>query len=88
MAPKLLGMDVLDQKAIDTAMLGWDGTPNKIRLGANAILAVSLACAKAAANHLGIPLYQHLGGLSATLLPLPMMNILNGGAHADDNLDL
>jgi enolase len=88
MAPKLLGMDVLDQKAIDTAMLQWDGTPNKSRLGANAILGVSLACAKAAANHLGLPLYQHLGGLSATELPLPMMNILNGGAHADNNLDL
>ena len=88
MAPKLVGMDVLDQKAIDTAMLQWDGTPNKIRLGANAILGVSLACTKAAANHLGISLYQHLGGLSATRLPLPMMNILNGGAHADNNLDL
>ena len=88
MAPKLLGMDVLDQKAIDTAMLQWDGTPNKSRLGANAILGVSLACAKAAANHLGLPLYQRLGGLSATRLPLPMMNILKGGAHADNNLDL
>ncbi len=88
MAPKLLGMDVLDQKAVDTAMLRWDGTRNKTRLGANAILGVSLACAKAAANDLGLPLYQHLGGLSATRLPLPMMNILNGGAHADNNLDL
>lgn len=87
-APKLLGMDVLDQKGIDTAMLQLDGTPNKIRLGANAILGVSLACAKAAANYLGIPLYQHLGGLSANRLPLPQMNILNGGAHADNNLDL
>src|SRR4030067_501873 len=88
MAPKLLGMDVLDQKAVDTAMLQWDGTTNKSRLGANAILGVSLACAKAAANDLGLSLYQHLGGLSATQLPLPMMNILNGGAHADNNLDL
>ena len=88
MAPKLLGMDVLDQKKIDRIMLQWDGTPNKSRLGANAILGVSLACAKAAANHLGIPLYQHFGGLSATRLPVPMMNILNGGAHADNNLDL
>lgn len=87
-APKLLGMDVLDQKAIDTAMLRWDGTPNKTRLGANAILSVSLACAKAAANYLGLPLYRHLGGLSATRLPLPMMNILNGGVHADNNVDL
>ena len=88
MAPKLLGMNVFDQKAIDMAMLQWDGTPNKSRLGANAILGVSLACSKAAANHLSIPLYQHLGGHSATRLPLPMMNILNGGAHADNNLDL
>jgi enolase len=87
-APKLLGMDVLDQRAIDTAMLQWDGTPNKIRLGANAILGVSLACSKAASNHLGIPLYQYLGGPSASQLPLPMMNILNGGVHADNNLDL
>ncbi len=87
-APKLVGMEVLDQKGIDTAMLQWDGTPNKTRLGANALLGVSLACAKAAANHLGIPLYQHIGGLSANLLPLPQMNILNGGVHADNNLDL
>ncbi len=88
MAPKLLGMDVLEQKKIDMVMLQWDGTPNKSRLGANAILGVSLACSKAAANHLGLPLYQHLGGHSATRLPLPMMNILNGGIHADNNLDL
>ncbi len=88
MAPKLLGMDVLDQRAVDTAMLRWDGTVNKTRLGANAVLGVSLACARAAADYLGLPLYQHLGGLSATGLPLPMMNILNGGAHADNNLDL
>lgn len=87
-APKLQGMDVLDQKGIDRAMLRWDGTSNKTRLGANAILGVSLACAKSAANNLGIPLYQHLGGLSAIQLPLPMMNILNGGVHADNNLDL
>lgn len=87
-APKLLGMDVLEQEAIDRAMLQWDGTPNKTRLGANAVLSVSLACAKAAANHLGLPLYRHLGGLSAARLPLPMMNILNGGVHADNNVDL
>ena len=87
-APKLLGMDVLDQKGIDAAMIRWDGTPNKIRLGANAILGVSLACAKAAAGCLGIPLYQHLGGFSATKLPLPLMNIINGGVHADNNVDL
>lgn len=88
MAPKLIGMDVLDQKGIDRAMLRWDGTPNKTRLGANAVLGISLACAKAAANHLGIPLYRHLGGITAVQIPLPMMNILNGGAHADNNLDL
>jgi enolase len=87
-APKLVGVDVLHQREIDSAMLRWDGTPNKIRLGANAILGVSLACAKAAADYLDIPLYRHIGGLSATHLPLPMMNILNGGAHADNNLDL
>jgi enolase len=87
-SPKLLGMDVMGQKAIDQTMIKLDRTPNKTRLGANAILGVSLACAKAAANHLGIPFYQHLGGLSATQLPLPHMNILNGGAHADNNVDL
>jgi enolase len=87
-APRLIGMNALDQKGIDTAMLQWNGTPNKNRLGANAILGVSLACAKAAANYLDIPLYQYLGGLSACRLPLPMMNILNGGVHADNNLDL
>ena len=87
-ATKLLGMDVLDQMAIDRAMLQWDGTPNKTRLGANAILGVSLACARAAANHQGVSLYHLLGSSSAIRLPLPMMNILNGGAHADNNLDL
>jgi len=87
-APKLAGMSVLNQKNVDAVMLRLDGTPNKSRLGANAILAVSLACAKAAANYFGIPLYQHLGGLFAHSLPLPMMNILNGGLHADNNLDL
>jgi enolase len=81
-------MDALDQEEIDTAMLQWDGTPNKTRLGANAVLGVSLACAKAAANHLDVPLYKHLGGISANRLPLPLMNILNGGVHADNNLDL
>ena len=86
--PALLGGDVLDQKGIDGTMLDMDGTPNKRKLGANAILAVSLACAKAAANYLEMPLYQYLGGISASLLPVPMMNILNGGAHADNNLDL
>ncbi len=87
-APKLLGTDILDQKRIDNTMLRLDGTSHKTRLGANAILAVSLACFKAAAAYLGIPLYQHLGGILATRLPLPLMNILNGGVHADNNVDL
>lgn len=86
--PKLLGMNVLDQKSIDESLIQWDGTPNKIHLGSNAILGISLACAKASSTYLGLPLYQHLGGLSATKLPLPMLNILNGGVHADNNLDL
>ena len=87
-APKLLGMDALDQKRIDSSLIRLDGTPNKAQLGANAILGVSLACARAAANHLGISLYRHLGGPAANRLPLPLMNILNGGAHADNNLDI
>jgi len=87
-APKLLGRIALNQKEIDGALCQLDGTPNKSRMGANAILGVSLACARAAANHLGIPLYQYLGGIAGVNLPLPMMNILNGGAHADNNLDL
>jgi len=87
-APKLLGMDTLDQKKIDSTLIRLDGTPNKARLGANAILGVSLACARAAANHLGVSLYRHLGGPAANRLPLPLMNILNGGAHADNNLDI
>lgn len=87
-APKLIGMEGLDQKKIDTVLIDLDGTPNKARLGANAILGVSLACAKAAANASGVPLYRYLGGSSARQLPLPMMNILNGGAHADNNLDI
>jgi len=87
-SPILLGKNGLDQKGIDRLLIQLDGTPNKIHLGANAILGVSLACAKAAANHRGIPLYQHLGSSSSTHLPLPHMNILNGGAHADNNLDL
>src|SRR4030043_66635 len=86
--PKLLGMDVLDQKGIDSSLIRLDGTPNKARLGPNAILGVSLACARAAANHLGVSLYRHLGGPAANRLPLPLMNILNGGAHADNNLDV
>ena len=84
----LLGMDALNQVAIDKIMLELDGTPNKGRLGANAILGVSLAVAKAAAEALGQPLYKYLGGVNAKELPLPMMNILNGGAHADSAVDL
>jgi len=87
-APKLIGMDALDQKRIDSTLIRLDGTPNKARLGANAILGVSLACARAAASHMEISLYRHLGGSAANHLPLPLMNILNGGAHADNNLDI
>ncbi len=78
---ELFGMDAADQRAIDAAMLALDGTPNKSKLGANAILGVSLAIAKAAANSVGLPLYRYLGGVHAHILPVPMMNILNGGAH-------
>src|SRR5271169_1845723 len=86
-APELEGMDASDQREIDTAMIEMDGTPNKGKLGANAILAVSMAASRAMADHLGIELYQYLGGFTANLLPTPMMNILNGGAHADSNVD-
>lgn len=85
---RILGLNVLDQRKIDKAMIDADGTENKSRLGANAILAVSSACAKAAANALGLSLYQYLGGANAHKLPVPMMNILNGGAHADNNVDI
>ena len=84
----LIGKNVLDQEAIDRAMIALDGTPNKARLGANAILGTSLACAKAAANALGIPLYQYIGKNLGEVLPVPMMNILNGGAHATNNVDI
>lgn len=87
-APELIGMNVFDQPLIDKAMIELDGTPNKAKLGANAILAVSLAAAKAAAEALGISLYQYLGGVNAKVLPVPMMNILNGGKHADNNVDI
>ena len=87
-APKIVGMNITDQDGIDRTMLQIDGTANKKRLGANAILAVSLASAKAAANGLDIPLYRYIGGPLANHLPLPMMNIINGGVHADNNLDL
>ncbi|SHM28343.1 enolase [Caldanaerovirga acetigignens] len=87
-APELEGMDALDQVAIDEFLIELDGTKNKSKLGANAILGVSLAVAKAAANYLGIPLYRYIGGTNAKTLPIPMMNILNGGKHADNNVDL
>jgi enolase len=85
--PRLEGMDATEQIAVDGEMLELDGTPNKSNLGANAILAVSLAAARAAAAHFGMPLYRYLGGPMAHLLPVPMMNILNGGAHASNNVD-
>ena len=84
----LLGMDALDQVSIDRKLIELDGTPNKSNLGANAILGVSLAVAKAAANSLGIPLYRYVGGNNAKVLPVPMMNILNGGAHASNNVEI
>jgi enolase len=87
-APDLLSYDANQQVDIDNAMLELDGTNNKGRLGANAILAVSMACAKASAAELGLPLYRYLGGVNAKELPVPMMNILNGGQHADNNVDL
>ncbi len=86
-ADALQGMDASNQRALDQAMIELDGTPNKGKLGANAILAVSMASARACANALKIPLYRYLGGAAANVLPVPMMNILNGGAHADSNVD-
>jgi len=86
-APELEGLDASEQRDLDNIMLELDGTPNKSKLGANAILAVSMAASRAVADHLGIELYQYLGGFTASLLPTPMMNILNGGAHADSNVD-
>ena len=83
----LAGMEAEDQIAIDRAMIELDGTPNKARLGANAILGVSLAVAKAAADAAGLPLYRYVGGAAARTLPVPMMNIINGGAHADNPID-
>lgn len=86
--PALVGEDATDQRAIDQKMLDLDGTPNKGRLGANAILAVSMANARAAANSLMTPLYRYLGGVNAHVLPVPTMNIINGGAHADNSVDM
>ncbi len=87
-AEALVGMNVLDQTAIDKTLIDLDGTPNKERLGANAILGASLACAKAAAESLGTSLYNYIGGVNAKKLPVPMMNILNGGAHATNNVEI
>jgi len=87
-AEELIGMNVYDQIAIDKAMIALDGTHNKSKLGANATLGVSLACARAAAVSLGLGLYQYIGGVNAKVLPVPMMNIINGGSHADNNVDL
>ncbi|MBU7006249.1 phosphopyruvate hydratase [Phosphitispora fastidiosa] len=87
-APELIGLDALDQVEIDRTMIDLDGTPNKGNLGANAILGVSMAVAKAAAKSLEMPLYKYLGGINAKMLPVPMMNILNGGKHADNNVDI
>ncbi|MBW2334231.1 MAG: phosphopyruvate hydratase, partial [Deltaproteobacteria bacterium] len=86
--PAITGMDPFDQSFIDTTMIELDGTPNKEKLGANSLLGVSLAVARAAADSLGMPLYRYIGGTNARRLPMPMMNILNGGMHASNNLDL
>jgi len=87
-APELIGRDALDQVLIDNLLIELDGTPNKGKLGANAILGVSIACAKAAADTLGLQLHQYLGGVNGKVFPVPMMNILNGGQHADNNVDI
>src|SRR6476661_5411224 len=87
-APAVEGIDADDQRLVDQTMLELDGTPNKAKLGANAILGVSLAAARAAADSAGLPLYRYVGGPNAHLLPVPMMNILNGGSHADSNVDI
>jgi enolase 1/2/3 len=87
-APELEEMDILDQRAVDALLVDLDGTPNKSKLGANAILGVSLAVAKAAAGSLGLPLYRYLGGPQGHILPVPLMNVINGGAHADNELEL
>jgi enolase len=87
LAPRVIGLDAFDQAGVDAAMLAADGTENKAKAGANAILAVSMAAARAAAADAGLPLYRYLGGPTARILPVPMMNIVNGGAHADNSLD-
>lgn len=88
LAEEIIGMDVFEQTAIDKLMIRLDGTPNKGKLGANAILGVSLAVARAAADELGMPLYEYVGGVNSKTLPVPMLNILNGGEHADNNVDI
>ena len=88
LASTVIGLDALQQSVVDEAMIKADGTPNKSNLGANAILGISMATARASANHLQIPLYQHLGTAESNLLPAPMMNIINGGSHADNNVDI
>src|SRR4029077_4304452 len=86
--PRLEGVDAYDQVGVDEELLDLDGTDNKSNLGANALLAVSLATARAAARDQGLPLYRYLGGMMAHVLPVPMMNVLNGGAHASNNVDV
>ncbi len=86
--PEIIGLDGLDQVDVDRLLVQLDGTANKAKLGANAILSVSMAVARAAANEAGLPLYRYLGGAHATLMPVPLMNILNGGAHAANNVDI
>ena len=88
LGPAIMGMDALDQSAVDKVLLEADGTPNKSKLGANAILGVSMAVARAAADTVGLPLWRYLGGAHARVLPTPLMNILNGGAHADNGLEV
>ena len=87
-AEHIVGLDALDQRQIDRILVDLDGTPNKSRLGANAILGVSLALARAAAEEVGLPLFRYVGGANAHVLPVPMMNVLNGGEHADNNVDV
>ncbi len=87
-AQNICGMDAYDQVGLDNTMIALDGTANKTRFGANAILGVSLAVARAAANSLDLPLYRYIGGVNGKTLPVPMMNVINGGAHANNNLDL
>ena len=84
----IVGLEALDQAGLDDAMIELDGTENKSKLGANAMLGVSMAAARAAAEECGLPLYRYLGGVAATRLPVPMMNIINGGRHADNNVDI